>query len=160
MMADPRPDIGLARLDDDKVESEAQGWEGPSVRQRAGRHHRPGGIPEMAALPEVDRFLGQPERPGCAQADFDDHESLWRARVDRHEIELVATDMDVPGEDRPAGLRQPFRDEGFGTIAGSLGPRAASNHHLAIHARIVAGAAYLAITARFIGTQRTRGRWT
>ena len=118
----------------------------------------------MAPLPEVDGLLREAERPGRAEPDLDNHQAPRRARVDRHEIELVATDMDVPGQDRPAGHGQPLRDEGLGVVAGSLGPRSAPNGRLAIHARIVAGAAYLAINARFHRSggpnpAETRVRW-
>ena len=70
--------------------------------------------------------------------------------------------MDVPGEDRPAGLGQPLRDQGLGVVAGPLRRRAGSWFRLAIHGRIVAGGAYLAITrpprCRLPSSAGVRGR--
>jgi hypothetical protein len=68
----------------------------------------------------VDRLLGKPVRAAAAPADLDHHERGRRARVDRHEIQLVATDVDVPGEDRPTGLDQPTGNERFCGIARDL----------------------------------------
>lgn len=152
------PHTGWIRLDHDDVEAKAELRERAAVRQRPGRDDRPGGVAEVTALAEVDRLLGQPERPARPEANLDEHQARRRARVDRHEIELVATDMDVPGQDRPAGLGQPLRDEGLGIVAGSLGPRAAPSHRLAIHGAIVAGGAYLAVTSR--SSRRQRRMWT
>jgi hypothetical protein len=49
----------------------------------------------------VHGLLGQAERPAGPPADLHDDERARRARVDRHEVKLVATDMDVPGQHDP-----------------------------------------------------------
>jgi hypothetical protein len=64
----------------------------------------------------VDRLLRQSEVTTGAPADLDDHERLRWTRVDRHEVKLVATDMDVPGQDEPASLRETIRDRRLGGI--------------------------------------------
>ena len=48
----------------------------------------------------------RPKPAGAPPADLDDDERRRRARVDRHEVELVAADMDVPGQDGPARRRR------------------------------------------------------
>ena len=138
MVADP----GRIRLDDHEVESRWERRQHLSVRERARGEHRPGGVAEVAPFPEVDGLLSQPERARPAGPDLDDHEARRRARVDRNQIELVATDMDVPGEDDPAFLGEPFRDEGLGVVAGPLrrGPR--PRPRLGIHRAIVAAPPY------------------
>ena len=66
---------------------------------------------------------GRSRRP-AAPADLDDHERRGRTRVDRHEIELVATDMDVPGQDRSSRPRPDERATSvFGGITRLLGRR-------------------------------------
>ena len=89
----------------------------------------------------IDGLLRQAEVAASPPADLDDHERGRRARVDRHEIELVATDMDVPGQDGPTGFREPRGDQRFGGITRPLGRRsyrfAGSVRH---HAMVAAGA--------------------
>ena len=81
------------------------------------------GGPDPRSLAVVDGLLGQPELAAGAPADLDDDERRRRTRVDRHEVELVATDMDVPGQDGPASLREPVGDERLGGITRLLGRR-------------------------------------
>ena len=146
MMPDPRR-IGF---DDDEVEPQTQPRQRTPVGEAARGDHRPGRVAHVTPLPEVDGLLREAERARAPQPDLDDHElrRRRRARVDRHEIELVATDMDVPGEDRPALLREPFRHEGFGVVAEPLRrrPGPGESFGLAIHREIVAEGAYLGLT--------------
>jgi hypothetical protein len=93
----------------------------------------------MAALAEVERLFGESEVASAPPADLDHHEHRRRTRVDRHEVELVATDMDVPGEDGPARFDQPMSDQSFGGITRLLGRRSREGWKLAVHARIVTG---------------------
>ena len=75
------------------------------------------------ALAVVDGLLGQPEARDPLASGPPRHERGGRARVDRHEVELVATDMDVPGQDGPTGVRQARRDQRLGGITRLLGRR-------------------------------------
>ena len=98
--------------------------------------------------------------PNCRRFRFNDDEARRWARVDRHQIELVATDMDVPGQDRPAGLGQPLRHERLGSVAGSLGPRAAPGHRLVIHGRIVSSGPYPGVISRLATAGALPGLWS
>ena len=155
--------LRLTGLDDDDVESEGELRERPAVGKRARGDHRPRSVAEMAALAVVDGLLGQAEAARPAHPDLDDHEaspSGW-ARVDGHEVDLVPPDADVPGEDRPALLGETPRDERLGLVAGQLGDGARTSGDWAIHAAIVAVAAYPRITSRSTAAhQRTlAGAW-
>ena len=142
------PEAGRIGLDDDDVEAGLQRGQRPAIRQHAGGDDPRGRFADTAPLSEVDGLLGEAEGTTRPQADLDDHEPRRRARVDRHEIDLVATDMDVPGEDRPALLRQSFRDEGLRVVAEPLRrrPGPGESFGLAIHREIVAEGAYLGLT--------------
>ena len=146
MMPDPRR-IGLH---DDEIEPEAQPRQRTPVGKASRGDHRPGRVAHVTPLPEVDGLLREAERPRAPQPDLDDHElrRRRRARVDRHEIELVATDMDVPGQDRPTLLHEPFRHEGLGVVAEPLrrGAVPGESAGLAVHRGMVPAAAYLAVT--------------
>ena len=90
----------------------------------------------------VDRLLGQTESATRPPADLDHDERRGRTRVDRHEIEFVATDMDVPGQDGPTSFRESRRDELFGGITRLLGRRSRRVAGSIRHAGIVAGGTY------------------
>ena len=95
----------------------------------AGRRPRPGrgSASDGRRSPPAGRSRAAPP------ADLDDHERGRRARVDRHEVDLMTADMDVPSQDRPARLEQPRGDQAFGTVAGLL-RRATGRLGLPIHA--------------------------
>jgi hypothetical protein len=143
-MADPR----RVRLDDDDVESGRQRGQSSPVRQRPVGEHRPRGVADPPTLAVVDGFLRQAEASRGAEADLDDDESARRARVDRHEIELVATDMDVSGQDGPTLRRQAFCDEGLGAVAGPLRRCPGTWFRLAAHLGILADGPYVAVDWR------------
>jgi hypothetical protein len=103
---------------------------------------------DEAALAPVDRLLSQPERPTSSPADLDDDERHGRARVDRYEIDLVATDMDVPGEDRPASRDQPTGNQRLGGITRLLRRGSGPIVRLDGHEAILADRAHLAIDCR------------
>ena len=67
--------------------------------------------------------------------------------------------MDVPGQDRPALLREPFRHEGLGIVTEPLGGGAVSGESagLAVHLGIVPAAAYLAAYSVLIAGSRGLG---
>ena len=133
MMADPWLRAVVARFDHHEVEPEGQG------RDRAAVGHRPpieqavGRLPDAGAFAVIDGFLRQAEPAGAPPADLDDDEGSGRARVDRHEIEFVAADMDVPGQDGPARVAQPGTDEGLGGVTRELRNRSRPSGGLAIH---------------------------
>ena len=61
------------------------------------------------------------------------HERRRRTRVDRHEIELVATDMDVPGHDGPTGSQETDQDQRFGGVTCLLSSGPSRRDGRAIH---------------------------
>ena len=111
----------------------------------------------------VDRLFGESEITPRPPAHLHDHQGGRRARVDRHEIELVSADVDVPGKDRPAGVDQPLGDERLGGVARLLRRRPGSTDALASHGPIVAGAPHPPINRASPGGssglhRRLRGR--
>jgi hypothetical protein len=136
------------RLDDDQVEAQSQVRDEGAVRQatvldelvRSGANGTP--------LAMVDGFLGEAEIAPRAPAHLDDDEGGRRTRVDGHEIELVATDVDVPGEDDPAGVGQPDGDQLFRGVTRALRRRSCPSSGSTVHAGIVAGAPLLGINQR------------
>ena len=115
MVAHPIPG-----LDDDQVEPERQPRHRRSIRQDASIEQPVGGRPDADTLAMVDRLLGQAEVPAGPPADLDDHQGRGWTGIDRDEVELVATDVDVPGQDGPAGVGESRSDERLGGIAGLL----------------------------------------
>jgi hypothetical protein len=107
-----RPCTGF---DDDEIDAHGQARRRGSVRQ-ADLQQPADRSANVAALAVIERLLRQAEGALTAPADLDDHECRWRTRVDRHDIELVATDMDVPGEDGPSRCDQTRTDEGLSGV--------------------------------------------
>ena len=137
MVAHPIPG-----LHDDQVEPERQPRHRRSIRQDASIEQPVRGRPDTDTLAMVDRLLGQPEVPAGPPADLDDDQGRGRTRVDRDEVELVATDVDVPGQDGPAGVRESRSDERLGGIAGLLCCRSHRIARSVRHPGIVAVGAY------------------
>ena len=134
----PRRPAGSGSTDDE-VEPEREGARNGVDPSGS----RPSSSSAQAAATEVRRACGgRPSPPASpksrrrAPADLDDHERRRRARVDRHEVELVATDMDVPGEDGPAGFAQPRADESLGGVTRELRRRSRPSGGLAVHRRM------------------------
>ena len=123
MVPNPRLPSPMTRFHDDEVESQRQPRNRTASRRHAPIQQAVGGGPHPDALAMIDRLLGQPEVAASSPADFDDHERRRRTRVDRHEVELVTTDMDVPGQDGPTGIREPDGDQRLGGITRLLGRR-------------------------------------
>jgi hypothetical protein len=128
-----------ARFDDYEIEPQRQSWDARAVRQRAAVEQAIGSGADPDALSVVDGLLGQAELATRPPADLHDHQRGRRARVDRHEIELVTTDMDVPGQDGPTGVRESSGDQRFGGITRLLGRRPRRVVGSVRHAGIVAG---------------------
>jgi hypothetical protein len=127
VVPDPRFSTGLVgRLDEHEVEPEREVRERLAVREAAPVEQPERGVPHPSSLPPVERLLRQPEVTPRAPADLDRDEGGGRAGVDRHDVQLVAADVEVPGEDRPAACLEAGRDESFGGVTRmlGLGPRA------------------------------------
>ena len=116
----PDPGCGGPRLDarlyHDEIEPKWQVGERLPVGELATIQQSERGRPHACAFAVVDRFFGKAECAADPPADFDDHERSRRARVDRHEVKLVTTDMDVPGQDGPAGVDESGGDQRFGGV--------------------------------------------
>ena len=120
MVTHPRAFVGAGRrLDDDQVHPNRQVRRRCAVRQAVLEQTAHRGA-EVTPLPAVEGLLGHAEVAAPTPANLDDDEGGRRTRVDRHEIELVATDMDVPGEDGPARFAQPRGDEHLGGVTREL----------------------------------------
>jgi hypothetical protein len=65
----------------------------------------------------VHGLLGQAEIAARTPPDLDRDERARRARIDGYQVQLIASDVDVPGQDRPARRRQSVGDEGLGKIS-------------------------------------------
>jgi hypothetical protein len=116
MVADPRSRTGAdVWFHGHEVNPDGQSRRGASIGQTI-LDQPPDGRPKVTPLAMVECLLGEPEVTAAPPADLDDDEGRRRARVDRHEIELVATDMDVPGQDGPTGLEQSDEDQRFGGV--------------------------------------------
>lgn len=110
MVADDRVPSPLTGLDDDNIETQ---WQ---VRHPASVEQGEGGLAQPRLFATIHGLLRQAEVAPSAPPDFHDHEHGWRAWVGRHEIEFVATDMDVPGQDGPASVDESGGDQRFGGV--------------------------------------------
>ena len=120
-MAHPWVPSPVARLDHHEVEPEWQPRDGGAVGQTSAIEQAVGRLPDPRALSVIDRLFGQPEATRTAPAHLDHNQGRRRTRVDRHEVEFVTADMDVPGQDGPTGLDQPVQDQRFCGITRQLG---------------------------------------
>lgn len=146
MVADPRSRAGAnVRFHGDEVNPDGQSRRGASIGQ-AVLDQPPDGRPKVAALAMIECLLGEAEVTPAPPADLDDDEGRRWARVDRHEIELVATDMDVPGHDGPTSFCEPRGDQRFGGITRLLGRRSRRVAGSVRHAGIVAVGPYRPLT--------------
>ena len=125
-----------------------------AVGERPAIEQAVGGGTDPRPLAMIDRLLGETVVAAAPPADLDDDQRRRRTRVDRHEIELVATDMDVPGQDGPTSFRQARCDQRLGAVTRQLGRRshrvAGSVRHLAM---LPAGT-YLRLTGVSRGERR------
>jgi hypothetical protein len=98
-------------LDHDQVEPEGESRDRRAVGQRPSIEKTVRGGTDPYALAVVDRLLGKAERALGSPPDLDHDERRGWTRIDRHQVDLVPTDVDVPCQDRPAGRGQPLRDQ-------------------------------------------------
>lgn len=115
MVADDRLPSPPTGFHHDKVEPQRKMRQPTAVDQGEGRLAQP------CLFATVHRLLSQAKVAPSAPPDLHDHEHRGRARVGRHEIEFVATDMDVPGQDGPAGVDESGGDQRFGGVTRLLG---------------------------------------
>jgi hypothetical protein len=128
-------------LDDDEVEPQRQTGERFAIGELAAVKQPVGRGTDPRPLAVIDGLLGQPERPIRPPAYLDDDERGRGARVDRHEIEFVATDMDVPGQDGPSDGVEVRRDQRLGGITGLLRRGPSRPERRILHAAILTSAA-------------------
>ena len=127
-------------LDHDQVEPERQPRHRRSIRQDATIEQPVGGRPNTDALAVAREEVGR--RDVGAPADLDDDQRRGWTGIDRDEVELVATDVDVSGQQGPAGVRETRSDERLGSIAGPLGCRSRLVARSVRHAFMFARNAY------------------
>jgi len=121
VVSDPGISSPVTRLEDHEIESQLQPRDGTTVRQRAAIKQTVPRLADAGAFAVIDRLLSEAEPTRASPAHLDDHERGGRTRVDRHEIEFVAADMDVPGQDGPTGIDQSSQDQRFGGVTRQLG---------------------------------------
>ena len=139
MVAQPwGPSRRRGRFHGDQVDHDRQSRDRPSVGQ-AILEQSTDRRPQVGSLAMVERLLGEPEVASAAPADLDDDQARRRTRVDRHEIELVATDVDVPGQDGPAFLAQPSSDQLLGGVTRQLSGRSTGCGAPTVHRPMIAG---------------------
>jgi hypothetical protein len=140
-------------LDGDEVDSNREPWDrapiGQAILQQPSQCQS-----QMASLAVAEGLLSQPEVPPATPADLDNDKGLRRTRVDRHEIELVATDMDVPGQDGPARIAQPSGDELLGGVTRPLSGRPTGGGASTVHRPMFADVHHRAINRRSTGAHR------
>ena len=119
-MADPRRLARHARLDDHQIEAQREPRQRLAVRELASIEQAERRSADPCSLPMVDRFFGQAEFATDPPTDLDHDERCRRAWVDRHEVKLMTTDMDVPGQDGPADRPEMGLDELFGGVTRAL----------------------------------------
>src|SRR5919204_2491852 len=107
----------IVLLDRHEVESPAEIGQHRAIRQPLREAERCDRATERAPLSPIDRLLGEPKVTAAATADLDDHDRAGRPRIDRDQIEFIATDADVPPEDRPASGDERIDDEPLRLVA-------------------------------------------
>ena len=144
---------GARRFHGEQVDPDRQPRDRPAVGQPV-LEQPADGRPQVRSLAMVEGLLGEAEVPTAAPADFDHDQARRRTRVDRHEIELVATDMDVPGQDCPALLAQPSGDQLLGGVTRQLSGRSSGGGTPTVHRPMIADVACRTITRFFPPTLR------
>lgn len=124
MVPDPGLPAGVqGGLDEHEIEPQRKVWKRLAVREAAAVEQPERGIAHPAALAPVERLLRQPEVAAHPPADLDSDQGRGRSRVDRDDVQLVAADVDVSAEDRPAERLEASDDEVLRGVAGVLGLR-------------------------------------
>ena len=135
---------GDGRLDDDEVDTHRVTGEGKPVRERSGLHEAADRGPQVPPLAPVERLLRQPVVPPGPPADLDEHDAGRWPRIERHEVDLLPTDPDLAGQDRPAERDEPLGGERLSSIAGPLCRRAPARSTI-VHPPNLTTTAYRAV---------------
>jgi hypothetical protein len=133
------PSLGL---DDHEIEPQWESRNGGTIRKSPTIEEAKRRRPHPRPFAVIDGLLGQAVSAAGAPTHLDDDQRGRRTRVDRHEIEFVATDMDVPGQDGPTQVPETRSDECLGGIAGPLCCRSRRIAGSVRHPGIVAVGAY------------------
>jgi hypothetical protein len=104
-------------FDCDKVKAKWEARDARSVGQHPAFEQPECRRANADSFPVIDGLFGEAEVAGRSPANLDDDERGGWAWVDRDKVDLVAADMDVPGEDGPAGFGQSVRHQRFGGVA-------------------------------------------
>jgi hypothetical protein len=148
VMPDPRLPSPFTGLNDDQIEPDRQPRYDGTAGQHAPIEQPVRREPDARALAVIHGLLAEAETARRPPTHFDDDERARRTRVDRHEIELVASDMDVPGQDGPTGLEQSTEDQRFGGVTCLLGLRPGRDPDRTFHgATVTVSSARTRITA-------------
>ena len=151
-MPDARPMVRwLARFDDDEIDADGEARHRRAAWQPIGQEATDSRA-QVAPLATIEGLFRQAEVAPSSPADFDDHQAGRRARVDRHEVKLVATDMDVPGQDGPARFRQPRSDERLGGVTRELRRRSRPSVGSVLHPSMLSDRAHRSVGRRATAT--------
>lgn len=151
---------GDGRLDDDEIDTNRVTGERKPVRERSGLYEATDRGPQVPPLAPVERLLGQTVIPPRPPADLNEHDTGRRPRIERHEVDLLAADPDVAGQDRPAERDEPLGCEHLSGIAGPLCRRAPARSTI-VHPPNLTTTAYRAVAARrdVVKAPRSGSRW-
>lgn len=109
------------RLDDDEVDPQRSRRQWSSIGQGADLHEPAEGRAQVGTLAPIEGVLGQAEIAPDPPTDLDHDDSPGWSRVERHDVDLLATKSQVAGQDRPAECAEVVGHERLGGIAGALG---------------------------------------
>jgi hypothetical protein len=126
------------RLENEEVEPHPQRRELRAIRKRACLPQCKRCPAQPSSLAVVYGFLGESIVAPRAPAHLDDHQGCRWSRVHGQQVNLRATDADLPAEDAPSLRREVRGNLFFRAITGTLGFRA--------HATRLAARAYPGIT--------------
>jgi len=105
VVPDPVPGLDHDQVDPQRMRRQPHAAGQPVSEQSPDRRA------EMRALPMVQALLGHAEVAPPAPADLDDDQLGRRPGIDRDDVQLAAADVNVAGEEPPAGGQQRPRGE-------------------------------------------------
>ena len=106
----------IARLEHDEVEPQGQVRKRRAVRKGASLEQAVRRRPNPSTLAPIDRFLRQAEVAIRAPTNLDRHQHAGWSRVHCHEVQLMASDVDVPPKNRPSRGRQVIGNQLLGVV--------------------------------------------
>ena len=111
MVADELSGAFGSWLDDDEVDARRQSGHLTTIGESAVPDEPRDGASQAKLLAPVERFLGDTEVAAGTPPNLDDDELAGWARVDGDQIQLVASNTQLPGEDDPACPNESIRNE-------------------------------------------------